>query len=362
MKTKSYIGTIVLILVVFSLQAQIQGPLITFEKTEHDFGSINEAEGAVTHEFKITNTGNAPLIVQEVRPSCGCTTPGWSKEPIMPGKYGYIKATFNPRNRPGAFKKSLTVTSNANPSVSRIYIKGSVTPKAKTPADEYPTAMGGMRVKYRSFNFGKITTEKPVVKNFVVYNESDQPMTFLDEMELPAHIKISVKPKTIAPKKIGAIEVTYDPKLKNDLGFLSDRIVINTNEKENGRKDFRVVASVEEYFPPMTADQLAKAPKLTFEKNVHDFGTIKQDDVVETEFIFTNEGKQDLNIRKTKANCGCTASKPLKTTLKPGETSSIKVTFNSKGRRGVQQKSVTIFSNDPSKPTQRITIKAKIEV
>jgi len=362
MKLKSLISAFVMTLLVFTLQAQNQGPVIKFDKTTHDFGSIKEQDGPVTHNFMFTNTGNAPLVVQGVRPSCGCTSRDWTREPVLPGKQGFVKATFDPRNRPGAFNKSLTVTSNANPSVMRIYIKGSVVPKPKTPADEYPTAMGGIRVKYRSFNFGKLTTEKPVTKNFAVYNSTDQPITFLDEMTLPAHIKIAVKPKTLAAKKIGAIQVTYDPKQKNDLGFLSDRVVLQTDEKEKSKKDFRVVASVEEYFPPMTAEEMAKAPKLKFEKNVHDFGTIKQNDVVTTEFLFTNTGKQELNIRKTKANCGCTASEPEKTTLEPGESSSIKVTFNSRGRRGVQQKSVTIFSNDPSRPTQRITIKAKIDV
>lgn len=351
-----------LVIVSFSVNAQKQGPLLVFEKTTHDFGTIKEEDGTVTYDFKFTNTGNAPLVIQAVRPSCGCTTTGWTRDPVLPNQEGFVQATYNPKNRPGAFNKSLTITSNSNPGVARIFIKGAVTPKPKTPADEYPTVMGGIRVKYRSFNFGKITTEKPLTRNFDVYNDSDEPITFTDEMQVPAHIKIEVKPKTIAPKTIGAIQITYDPIKKNDLGFLNDRVVLNTDEKENSMKDFRVVASVEEYFPPMTPEELANAPRLSFENIVHDFGTIKQGDVVSTDFIYTNTGKQELNIRKTKANCGCTATQPQKMTLQPGESSSIKVTFDSRGRRGIQQKSVTIFSNDPAHPTQRITIKAKIDV
>jgi hypothetical protein len=146
------------------------------------------------------------------------------------------------------------------------------------------------------------------------------------------------------------------------LGFVSDVVVLKTDEEENNMKDFRLVASVEEFFPPMTAEQLAKAPHLTFEETIHDFGTITQGDQVSTDFIFTNTGKSELNIRETKASCGCTVSKPEKDTLQPGESSTIKVTFNSRGRRGIQQKSISVFSNDPSNPTQRLTIKAKIEV
>ena len=64
-------------------------------------------------------------------------------------------------------------------------------------------------------------------------------------------------------------------------------------------------------------------------------------------FEFTNTGKSDLIIRKTKASCGCTASNPEKTLLKPGETSNINISFNSTGRTGSQHKNVTVITNDP---------------
>lgn len=353
---------IALVFIYVNTLAQNDGPAITFEASTHDFGAIQEENGNVAHEFKFTNTGNAPLVIQAVKPSCGCTTPDWSKEPVLPGKTGFIRAEFNPKNRPGAFNKSLTVTTNANPAITRLYIKGNVAPKPRSIADDYPTVMGGLRVKYRSFNFGKITTEKPVTKTFNVYNDSDNAISFLDEVKAPSHIKISFNPKTIEPKSVGAIEVTYDPTIKKSLGFISDQVVLKTDESADNIKDFRAVASVEEFFPPLTPDQLAQAPKLSFEEAVHDFGTINQGDEVSTNFVFTNSGKTDLNIRDTKASCGCTVSVPDKTTLKPGESSFIKVTFNSRGRRGIQQKSVSVFSNDPSNPTQRITIKARVDV
>ena len=336
------------------------GPSLKFEKEVHDFGKINEEDGEVSFTFKLINEGTSPLVIQDVRPSCGCTTPDWSKEPVLPGQTGFIKAVFNPRNRPGAFNKSLTIPTNSEPAVSRLYIKGIVEPKPRTIADDYPTVLGGIRVKYRSFNVGKITTEKPVTKYFDVYNDSENVITFLDEVESPEYIKVSVNPRALAPKTLGKIEVTYDPGAENKLGFVSSTVVLKTDEVENNIKDFRTVASVEEFFPPMTSEQLAKAPKLLFEKTLYDFGEIKQGDQVSTEFVFTNSGKGVLNIRDIKASCGCTISNLEKNDLGPGESGSIKITFNSRGRRGIQQKSISVFSNDPANPTQRITIKAKV--
>jgi len=360
MKVKSIFSLLLAISLPY-LFAYADGPTLKYEQEVHDFGKIKEEEGPVSFTFKLINEGDAPLVIQSVRPSCGCTTPDWSKEPIMPGKTGYIKAVFNPHNRPGAFNKSLTVTSNSEPAISRLYIKGIVEPKPRTIADDYPTVMGGLRVKYRSFNFGKITTEKPITKSFDVYNDSEEDITFLDDVEAPDFIQVKVDPKTLAPKKLGKIIVTYDPTVENKLGFVSSLVVLKTAEPENNVKDFRAVASVEEFFPPMTAEQLAQAPKLSFENPVHDFGSIKQGDQVSTEFVFTNTGKSILNIREIKASCGCTIGNLEKNDIAPGDTGSIKVSFNSRGRRGIQQKSISIFSNDPANPTQRITIKARVE-
>lgn len=113
-----------------AIMAQDQG-VLTFEKTEHDFGNVKEEGGPVTIDFKFKNTGKAPLVVSGVQASCGCTTPDWTKEPVAPGKTGFIRAQYNPQGRPGIFNKTLTVTSNTTPATSLITIKGNVIP---TPA------------------------------------------------------------------------------------------------------------------------------------------------------------------------------------------------------------------------------------
>jgi len=79
------------------------------------------------------NTGKEPLIIQRVQPSCGCTTPDWTKEPIAPGKTGMVKASYGTQGRPGHFEKSLTVFSNAG--TKMLTIKGTV---EKAPETSVP--------------------------------------------------------------------------------------------------------------------------------------------------------------------------------------------------------------------------------
>lgn len=336
-------------------------PSISFEEETFDFGTIKEEAGTVEHKFIFTNTGAVPLVIQGVRASCGCTTPSWTREPIPPGQKGHVAARYNPTNRPGPFRKSLTITSNAAEPNKIIFIKGVVEGKPKSVEDEYRHAIGALRFKTRSFSMGRVTTEKTVTRSFEVYNAGSVPVRFSDQTEAPGHIEVSVQPEVLQPAAIGKIILSYDPVARKELGYVYDRIVVQTDEPQNNKKDIRVVASIEEYFPPMTKAQLEQAPKLSFEKNTHDFGDIDENEQVTTEFVLKNTGKSDLNIRDVQANCGCTVSQLDKRTLRPGETGTLQVTFNASGRRGLQHKSITVFSNDPSAPTQRLIIKAKVD-
>lgn len=101
------------------------GPKISFNEIEHNYGNIQKG-GDGNCEFVFTNEGNEPLILSNVRASCGCTTPSWTKEPIMPGQTGTIKVRYNTNNA-GAFNKTITVTSNAvNKPREVLRIKGKV--------------------------------------------------------------------------------------------------------------------------------------------------------------------------------------------------------------------------------------------
>lgn len=103
------------------------GPVITFEKKVHDFGDqIPKGSQDVECEFVFTNSGNEPLILSNVRANCGCTTPSWSREPILPGKQGKIKAKYTTTHRVSKFRKQVTVSSNAKNGAQILTIKGTI--------------------------------------------------------------------------------------------------------------------------------------------------------------------------------------------------------------------------------------------
>ncbi|MCE5206070.1 MAG: DUF1573 domain-containing protein [Porphyromonadaceae bacterium] len=106
-----------------------QKPEMVFARSEHNFGTIKEELGAVTTQFEFTNTGKTPLIIQRVSASCGCTTPSYTREPVLPGKKGTISAKYSTIRRPGTFNKTITVYTNVPDTVYVLTIKGNVIPK-----------------------------------------------------------------------------------------------------------------------------------------------------------------------------------------------------------------------------------------
>lgn len=99
-------------------------PEISFDKLVHDYGTIEKGADGMC-EFVFTNIGKEPLILENVRSSCGCTVPSWPKEPVKKKKSGTIKVKYN-TNRVGTISKSVTVYSNAKNSPIRLKITGKV--------------------------------------------------------------------------------------------------------------------------------------------------------------------------------------------------------------------------------------------
>lgn len=101
-------------------------PVISFEESEYNFGTIIEGE-QVEHKFKFTNTGKGVLILSDVTASCGCTVPkNWPRTPINPGESAYIEVVFNSEGRVGKANKIITVMANTKNNPTKVTLTGEV--------------------------------------------------------------------------------------------------------------------------------------------------------------------------------------------------------------------------------------------
>jgi hypothetical protein len=133
---KKILTLAILLLTTFLVKAQNNnpnGPVFKFFEETHDFGNVKEGPQAQV-DFNFINGGKEPLIIQNCSASCGCTTPNWTKDPIMPGQKGKITVKYDTKGRVGSFNKTVYIASNARGDKERyeIYIKGNVISETNT--------------------------------------------------------------------------------------------------------------------------------------------------------------------------------------------------------------------------------------
>jgi len=337
-----------------------QQPQVVFTKLEHNFGTFKESDGVQTASFEFANEGAEPLIVNNVRASCGCTVPKWTREPVPPKGKGKIEVSYDPRNRPGVFNKSVMVTSNASNGAIALRVLGRVEEGEKTIEQLYPRTVGSLRVKTNYMSFSRMTTEDVKTQDMELINDTDKPVN-VGFRRVPGHLKVKVEPETIPAKSKGTLTVTYDASGADTYGFASHRIYLSLDGSNDYRASIGVSATIEEDFSKLSPEQLANAPVAVFPEKDHDFGNMKQGEKKDYTFTLTNDGKSDLIIRNVRSSCGCTAVAPSKNVIAPGETAPIKVTFDSRGKRGRQSKSITVITNDPKTPTNILRVSCNVE-
>jgi len=342
------------------LLAQQKEPFMAFDSQTHNFGTIKEEDGPVTHKYIFTNTGSIPLVIKEVRASCGCTASDWTKEPVLPGNKGFVSATYNPVGRPGPFTKTVTVTSNATNSPITLRFNGTVTPRTKKPEDIYPIVLDSIRFTQNFVYFDSIYAGEVLTKKIEVWNTRKTSAT-LSFVNVPKHIKVTFKPSaTLKPDEKGSIEFIYSAKEKNDWGYVYDNLQLAVNGQTNTNNRITVSAKIREDFRKLSPKQLENAPVLKVNEYAYDFGTVKRGEKVKHDYILTNEGKSDLIIRKKTASCGCTVAELKKNTLKPGESLPLTVEMNTENKSGEVAYTITLITNDPKNAEVILFLRGKV--
>jgi hypothetical protein len=342
--------------------AQYAQTKMQLSATEHDFGTFKEEAGRQTFDFIVTNTGTDPLVIQNVVASCGCTTPEWTKQPIPAGAKGKVTAIYDPKDRPGAFNKTLSVYSNSKPEVVVLTIKGEVTPREKTVEELFTFPVGGLRFESNHLAFTNVKKNEKKIRIMQLINTSTAPVK-LEFDALPPYLAIKANPETLKPGQKGMVEGTYDATKNQGWGNVSDMVKIKLNGVAQENVFYYVSANLVEDFSSLSKEELANAPVFKIASTTYDLGKIKGSTQNEVEFKFTNTGKSDLLLRNIRATCGCTAIQQGNqgVGIKPGESSSIKAVFNSGSYKGKVTKAIYVYTNDPKNSEVVLMLNAEVE-
>lgn len=185
-------------------------PTFKYDKRIHDFGTIMEKDGKVSHTFTFTNTGKKPVVISDVNSWCGCTTANFTKTPIMPGKTGTVTVTFDPNSRPGKFSKEVVLSLDNNMGYTRIWVKGNVVGYRHPVAEDYPYDFGqGLHMGYKVYLFPSLQAGQTYTIEQRLSNETDRPMT-IDFVKVPNNTVLKMPARlTLKPKERTTFKVTY---------------------------------------------------------------------------------------------------------------------------------------------------------
>lgn len=346
--------------------AVAQQPTIHFDKQSHDFGKINEADGKVTTVFSFKNEGMSPLVLSNVRASCGCTTPKWTRQPVEPGQTGEITVTYNPNGRPGNFTKTITVTSNADQPTVRLTIRGQVIPKPAKPIDSYPVKMGELSLKAREIHFGDLmkNSGQSSLKTIEYANlNSKEPIRLGLLAPNVNYIEGALSLDTIPTGKTGKLNLLFNVDKCPVYGPVTETIYLVINNTVKRTDEYRITlhANLREDFSKMSDNDLRNAPIAEMER-VIDFGTVFAGKKAKQALTVSNAGAaQPLAIRRVvNENTMFKINAPKN--IRCGKKGDIKIELNTAGmEKGQYSRKIAVIVNDPKHPVTDITIKWTVE-
>ncbi len=331
---------------VFISVAALSQPLILFEDKAHDFGTIKETDGKVTHVFTFKNVGNSPLVINKVQASCGCTTPAWTKTPIEPGKTGTISAIYNPAGRKGVFSSSITITSNAAENQERLTLRGEIIPKEAV--SDFNKSIGSLQFKTKTVELNNVYKGESKQTSIAVRNQGNTPVN-ISFTNLPEYIEVRT-PTNLAPNQEGEISFSFNSSKCNQWGEIVDEIYLQTGNSKTytNENKIQVISNVVENFSSLSIEQRRTAPIIELSTGSLNFGKIKSNAKFSNKITLHNIGQNSLELRRITNKNSELFIKSERSSIGSGKKADVKIELNSKGLKpGKYKKTITLQTNDP---------------
>jgi len=325
-----------------------------------DLGTILQEEGLQSVIFEYTLSQGAAFAIEEILADCGCTTMKFSKDSIAIGQSGKVLVDFDPSSAFGFFSKLVLVKGNKGQVQDSLYIEGIAVPYPSDLERNYPVKLGPLGFRMKKVNMGDVFDNEPKVKFLEFFNYGPDPLEKKNlQVKSPDFIQVEQVQEVVRPKERGLMKIDYSASMRPDLGAVSDQIQFNWGKLE--AIELEILADLFDYFAPVSKSDLEIVPQLLLESKVIDLGEISSNSVQRQVVVLTNLGKEELEIRKVQVNCTCLEIEYPKTSLSPGEKMELNLVFDPIGRKGIDQRNIYIFSNDPVNPVQLFVLKSRID-
>lgn len=330
---------------------------------DSDINKVGEVEFQKPRQFSIgfTNKGSEPLLIKEVKTSCGCLDVAYPKTPIAAGSRGEIAVTFDAKLL-GTFYKELEVLSNASDKPAYVAIQGTVVTEVKDYSAEFPFDLGNVRLETNAIEFEDVNKGDHPTAQLRVLN-ADRTAFRPELMHLPPYLSAEYLPEDIPAGKAGTIRLTLDSEKLNGLGLNQTSIYLSRymGDKIGETNEILVSAILLPSFSDMTDEALARAPELAISESSIDMGAFNGKKALTRTILLTNTGQSDLHIHAVQVFNKAISVSIDNRTIKPNKTSKLKITVSanylnkSKGRMRV-----LLITDAPKQAKQYINVGLEI--
>lgn len=352
-----YLFVLGMVLAVVAVQAQ---PKISFDQEKKELGYVLwRNPTAITFQF--TNIGDKPLVISNVTTSCGCTKAEWTQDPVPAGGTGEVTAVFD-AEAIGRFYKEVGVYCNASSTPIYLEFNGEVTADSKNFSFTHPFGIGPIRLNMDEIVFEDVNRgDKPVVE-LLVANASNKSYTPV-LMHLPPYLSTKAEPEKLGRGKAGKILITLDTEKVPKLGITRSSVYLARYPGDKVGSDNEIPVSVVLLpdFEGVSEQEKNNPPHISLSSTELEFKDLKPNQHKSQTVVLTNTGKSDLQIKDMQVYNIALGVKLKKRTLKPGESTKMKVTVLAENLPRVKgTPRILMITNDPDHPKLTVRVKASL--
>ncbi len=333
---------------------------LQFDSLTHDFGTIEEDGGTVTHVFKYKTIGSSPSVIVTAVSSCGCTVPVYTKKPVAVGAYSTIEVTYDPMDRPGKFSKTIQVVIAPRNKKYVLTISGDVNPREKSLEELYPYDMGGglrLAGNYYPLSYIEQGERRELVVPYLNSSNSTIEVKLRgDENSKKLDYTPSLR---IAAGEQGNLTMAYDmQKHRGYYGSLVDKFFVDVDGKESKYKLMLNAHAVDAVSP----SDAAKAPIFELSTRIVQLGEVHRGSrSSKKSFTVENSGVSDLIFRRVECGVGIGSSLSDNTIIKAGGSRRVDVWCEGKQiDLGNFSRYITLTTNDPEAQMVRVRVTGTI--
>ncbi|MBN8587442.1 MAG: DUF1573 domain-containing protein [Rhodothermia bacterium] len=226
-------------LLLLGISSPTFGQTIEVTQPSHVFGNITEGTKA-SHVFRFVNRAKSPLSIRDVRASCGCTTPEWTKKEIRPDSTGYIKVVYDSTGRPGPFSKSVVMTTTLGEDVF-LGISGNVVPVSLSDKPR----QGALAFEHERIELGLLRTLDTVEITYLFQNLGSKPVKVLNVWAAGNQAIGNWEKQPIFPQELSKVVIKLSNALVSKSGKFEIPVLIDTNDAEQQKKSLLIVGELE---------------------------------------------------------------------------------------------------------------------